>query len=128
MSASSTSIAPRRAERSCRLVQWAPWPFPNPALLGHCSVAFAGGWVVHQIPVFRGKDGLSVGVPNAAQIDSDGRIKLRDGKRQYAAVLSFETGEGRERWRRLVLGALAAGGIGDAPQPDEAQLDAGAGR
>jgi hypothetical protein len=71
--------------------------------------------VVHQIPVFRSKDGLSVGVPNAAQLDSEGRVKMRDGKRQYTSVLSFETADGRERWRRLVLGALAQGGIGGEP-------------
>jgi hypothetical protein len=115
-----TEIATRTApsaERVCRLVQWTPWPFPNPSLLGHCSIAFAGGWVVHQIPVFRSKDGLGVGVPNAAQIDADGRIKLRDGKKQYTAMLSFETTEGRERWRRMVLGALAVGGIGEGGEP-----------
>jgi hypothetical protein len=103
---------PARSERVCGLVAWKPWPQPNPSLLGHCAVAFAGGWVVHDIPVFRRADGtLSVGAPNAAQLDTDGRIKQRDGKRQYTALLSFETTEARERWQRLVLGALAAGGI-----------------
>jgi hypothetical protein len=121
MSASSVSIAPRRAERTCRLVQWIPWPFPNPSLLGHCAIAFAGGWVVHQIPVFRSKDGLSVGVPNAAQIDSDGRIKLRDGKKQYTSVLTFETAEAKARWGRMVLGALAEAGVA-APALTEAPL------
>jgi hypothetical protein len=68
-------------------------------LIGHCVVAFGGGWVVHGIPVFRRADGsLSVGVPNAAQL------------------LSFETTEARERWRRMVLGALAASGIVFAPE------------
>lgn len=104
--------ARRQDERSCRLIEWKPWPFDNPSLLGHCAVAFAGGWTVHQIPVFRRADGsLSAGVPNAAQLDSEGRIKQRDGKRQYTPVLSFETAEARERWQRLVLGALALGGI-----------------
>ena len=67
---------------------------------------------MHQIPVFRGRDGhLSVGVPSAAHLDADGRVKMRDGKKQYTAVLGFEHGEGRERWRRIVLGALADAGI-----------------
>jgi hypothetical protein len=107
---------PRHAgDRSCRLIEWKPWPFDNPSLLGHCAIAFSGGWCVNSIPIFRKGDGsLSVGVPNAAQIDSDGRIKVRDGKRQYVAVLSFETAEGRARWQRMVLGALAAGGITSA--------------
>jgi hypothetical protein len=84
---------------------------------GHASVAFAGGWVVHGIPVFRRADSsLSVGVPNAAQLDAEGRIKQRDGKRDYKSILSFETAEGRERWQRMVLGALAAGGITGAPE------------
>jgi len=106
-------LAPRSTERSCRLVQWTPWPFPNPSLLGHCAVTFAGGWCVHQIPVFRRADGsLSVGVPNTAQLDADGRVKQRDGKRQYTAVLSFESAEGRERWQRMILVALTEAGIG----------------
>jgi hypothetical protein len=118
---STHTIVPRRAERSCRLIEWKPWPFENPSLLGHCSIAFAGGWVVHQIPVFRSKDGLSVGVPNAAQIDGDGRVKLRDGKKQYTSVLTFETAEAKARWGRMVLGALADAGVA-APALTEAPL------
>jgi hypothetical protein len=110
------SVTLQRADRTCRLVEWKPWPFDNPSLIGHASVAFAGGWVVHAIPVFRTKDGISVGVPSIAQLDRDGCIKLgADGKRAYTAALSFETREARERWQRLVLGALAAAGIGGEP-------------
>jgi hypothetical protein len=106
-----------RTDRACRLVEWTPWPFDNPSLIGHCAVAFAGGWVVHAIPVFRRGDGsLSVGVPNAAQLDAEGRIKQRDGKRDYKSILSFETSEARERWQRMVLRALAAGGITSASE------------
>jgi hypothetical protein len=39
---------------------------------------------LHQVPVFRRGDGsLSVGVPNAAQIDNEGRVKLKNGKRLH---------------------------------------------
>jgi hypothetical protein len=102
-------------ESAARVVEWRPWPFDNPSLIGHCAVAFAGGWVMHGIPMFRTKDGsLSVGVPNAAQLDAEGRIKQRDGKRDYKSIVSFETTEGRERWQRLVLAALADAGVGGA--------------
>ena len=113
MSAPGTSIAPLRAERTCRLVTWTPWPFENPSLIGHCAVSFTGGWRVHEIPVFRRADGsLSVGVPNLAQIDREGRIKLLpNGKRDYRAALSFETNEAKARWSRMVLGALIDAGI-----------------
>jgi hypothetical protein len=123
MSASNTSIAPRHAERTCRLMQWTPWPFPNPSLIGHCSIAFAGGWVVHRIPVFRKADGsLSAGTPDAADVDRDGRIKLKpDGKKSYGKVITFETNEARERWQRMIQVALAEAGVA-APQPDEAPL------
>jgi hypothetical protein len=94
-----------------------PRPERTPSLLGRCAIMFSGGWCISGIPVFRRADGtLSVGVPNAVQLDTDGRIKQRDGKRQYTAVLSFEATEARERWQRLVLGALAAGGITGAPE------------
>jgi hypothetical protein len=97
-------------------VQWAPWPFPNNSLIGHATIAFAGGWTVHRIPVFRTDGGgLSAGVPNAAELDAEGRVKTRqDGKRAYNAVISFETKDARRRWQESVLAALAAGGIGGA--------------
>ena len=99
-------------KQRCRLVRWTPWPFENPALIGHCSVAFTGGWCVHSIPVFRRGDGsLSVGAPDIPVLDREGRIRLRpDGKRHYTKLLTFETAEARERWSAL-LGALAAGDI-----------------
>jgi hypothetical protein len=111
------SGAVQREARVARLVSWTPWPFENPSLIGHAAVAFSGGWVVSQIPVFRRGDGrLSAGVPNAAQLDGEGRVKLKpDGKRSYAAIISFETGAARTRWNSLVLDALAAGGITGAP-------------
>jgi hypothetical protein len=128
MSADVTSLAPvrhdagqqvatRRPESNCRLVEWRPRAGDSASsLLGHAAVSFSGGWTVHGIPVFRSADGqMSVGVPQAAQLDADGRVRLKDGKRLYSPVLSFETADARERWRRSVLGALAAGGIGGAP-------------
>jgi hypothetical protein len=122
MSASDSrqSIATRRSESSCRLIEWKPWPFENPSLMGHCSVAFAGGWQVHGIPVFKKADGsISIGTPEAADLDRDGRIKLKpDGKKSYHRIITFETGEAKARWNRMVLGALAEAGVA-APQPDE---------
>jgi hypothetical protein len=121
MSASGTSIAPRRAERACRLVQWTPVD-NNPSLIGRATIVFAGGWIVSAIPIFRRADGsLSAGAPSSAQLDADGHIKVRDGKRQYVSVISFETAEAKARWGRMVLGALAEAGIGapaiaEAPQ------------
>src|SRR5215469_16141130 len=106
------SITLQRTERACRLAEWEPWSQPNPSLLGHCSVAFAGGWVVHDIPVFRtAEGGISVGTPTMAQLDGEGRVKLRDGKRDYKSVFSFENNEARQRWRNMITAALAAGGI-----------------
>ena len=111
-------VTAQRGDRACHLAQWTPWPFDNPSLIGHCAIAFTGGWVVHAIPVFRRADGsLGVGVPNAAQLDADGRVKQRDGKRDYKPILSFETSEARDRWQRLVLGALAAAGFTDTAAP-----------
>jgi hypothetical protein len=112
------SITLQRTDRTCRLASWTPWPFPNPSLLGHCSVAFAGGWVVHDIPVFRtAEGGISVGTPTMAQLDGEGRVKLRDGKRDYRPVFSFENNEARQRWRNMISAALAAGGITGASEP-----------
>jgi hypothetical protein len=58
------------------------------SLVGHASIGFAGGWTVHRVPVFRGKNGdLSAGVPSVPELDAEGRIKERDGKRLYSAVI-----------------------------------------
>lgn len=114
----AVQVAVTHAERAAHLITWKPWPLPNPSLIGHATVTFSG-WTVRGIPVFRrgGDGGLSVGVPSAAELDSEGRIKQRDGKRQYQAVISFENAEARERWQRSVLAALVAGGIvGEAAQ------------
>jgi hypothetical protein len=81
----------------------------RPDLLSQWERDFIAG----TIPVFRRADGtLSVGVPSAPQLDREGRVKLKpDGKREYKASVSFETPEGRDRWQRLVLGALADAGV-----------------
>jgi len=90
-----------RDDRPCRLIDWKPWPFENPSLIGHCSVAFAGGWVVHQIRSCAARMAWASACRTPRKIDSEGRIKVRDGKKQYTSVLTFETAEGRERWRRM---------------------------
>jgi hypothetical protein len=111
---SRQSVATLRSESSCRLIEWKPWPFENPSLLGHATVAFSGGWVVHRIPVFRKGDGsISVGAPDAADVDGDGRIKLKpDGKKSYGKIITFETIEARERWQRMIQAALTDAGVG----------------
>ena len=32
----------------CRLASWTPWPIENAHLIGHCSIAFSGGWLARQ--------------------------------------------------------------------------------
>jgi hypothetical protein len=67
--------------------------------------------------VFRtAEGGISVGTPTMAQLDGEGRVKLRDGKRDYKSVFSFESNEARQRWRNMITAALAAGGIINATQ------------
>jgi hypothetical protein len=101
-------------------VQWTPVD-NNPSLIGRATVAFAGGWVVHRIPVFRKGDGsISVGAPDAADVDRDGQIRKKpDGKKSYHRIITFESSEAKARWDRMVLGALADAGVA-SPQPDEA--------
>jgi len=108
------SVTPARADTRCQLVDWKPWPFENPSLLGHATVSFSG-WVVNRTPVFRNRDGgLSVGSPSAPEIDAEGHIRINDvGKKQYWPLLTFETKEAKDRFERMGLGALAAAGIAD---------------
>jgi len=99
-------------DRPC-LLERKPWPFGNPALIGHASVSF-NGWTVHRISMFRRADGrLTVGTPNAAEIYSDGRIRQRGGKKQCRSLMTLEGTGAHEQWQRGVLAALAAARIGD---------------
>jgi hypothetical protein len=115
VSAEAAVIPATRVERACRVTEWKPWPYGNGSLIGHVTVNFSG-WTIHHIPVFRTGDGsLSVGTPTKPEIDAEGRVRLRDGKRMYTSVISFETADARERWQRSILAALAAAGIGSEP-------------
>jgi len=54
---------------------------------------------------------LSVGIPAAPELDGEGKVKLRDGKRQYFKLLAFACADDRDRFQRAVLGALAEAGV-----------------
>ena len=96
---------------AARLVEYRPWHEPNDYLIGHCTVAFASGIVIPNIPVFRKKDGaISCGEPNAPQITRDGTVRTIDGKRQYAPCIQFVDNHAKDRWRNAVLQALKEGG------------------
>jgi hypothetical protein len=94
MSAAGRDLTlPARNTPVATLRNWTPWPYPNSSLIGHCEVIFAGGWVVSGIPVFRRSDGsLSVGQPNAAQLDRDGRIKTDASPLWRARALCYRQG------------------------------------
>src|SRR4051794_34740101 len=80
------------------LVRWQPWPQSSSSLLGHASVDFRG-WVLLNIPVFRGRDGkLSAGAPSVADV-RDGVQVVVDGKRQFRPTMNF-TGDGKARFER----------------------------
>jgi hypothetical protein len=110
--ATNDLVPASRSERSCRVTKWEPWPFENSSLIGHATCSFSG-WVIPKIPAFRRADGsLSVGTPSVPEIDAEGRIRMRDGKKQYHPAITFETAEAKERWERAILSALSAAGIG----------------
>jgi hypothetical protein len=105
-----------RTGRSAKLVQWRAMPDGNPSLLGYADINF-GGWIIRGIPVFLRSSGeWSVGVPSVPQVTQDNRVKVgQDGKRLYLAMLDFATSEDQQRYRRMVLTALQAGGVGNGP-------------
>ncbi len=90
MSDAEQQVESRRTESSCRLIEWKPWSFENPSLLGHCSIAFAGGWVVRRISVFR-KASLSIGAPDAADVDRDGQIREKPDDKIFIRRLEWQT-------------------------------------
>ena len=56
-------------------------------------------------------------VPNRhASHTAEGRVKLREDKRQHVSIITFSTAEARERWQQVVLSALNAGSIAGAPE------------
>ena len=45
------------------------------------------------------------------EVDAEARQRLSNSKRRYGAVVTFASSDAWDRWQRVVLGALAAGGI-----------------
>ena len=101
-----------RSAPNCTLVEWRPTAGDS-ALIGRCTIRFAGGWTVAFIPIFRSQDGsLSAGVPSMPQLGSDGtHMRDQNGKKKYAPIISFADQDARARWNAAVLSALNAGGI-----------------
>jgi len=109
-----SDVAPR-SERQCKLIEWKP--FDSGALIGKATIAFQGGWIVSNVPIFRGRDGtLTAAGPDAPLVDSTGaQLRDADGKRRYTKIITFADRDARERWNRTVLAALADAGIGGVP-------------
>lgn len=107
---------PWQSSTGARVLNWAPVD-GNPALLGRVTIAFAGGWIVNSIPVFKRADGsLTAGVPSAPIVGSDG-VHQRDeaGKKRYAPLIGFSDRDARARWEIMILAALEAASIGATP-------------
>jgi hypothetical protein len=88
---------PDDAPLAAKLVAWKPSSVNG--LLGHATIAFSSGWIVHKIPIFQGwTDKLSVGVPS-------------DGSDACWPVITFENGAANLRYQRTVLDAVQAAGV-----------------
>jgi hypothetical protein len=94
--------------RIARLIEWKPWN-GNTSLIGHYSIDFEAG----RVPIFKTKAGsLSAGVPNAASIGTDGRVKIKpDGSRAYEATVTFQGADAKERWSNAIVTALDDAGV-----------------
>jgi hypothetical protein len=65
------------------------------------------GLHLHGCALHRKGDSRWVGLPGAAQLDADGRVKIgADGKRVYAATVSIPSKEVRENFQRQALAAV----------------------
>jgi hypothetical protein len=111
MSGDAVSLA-RAEPRICVLREWKPSTNPG-SLAGKATVAFSGGWIVSNIPIFRRSDGaLSPGAPDMPLVGPDGaQLVGEDGKRRYAKVISFETSAARTRWNDAIVHALNEAGV-----------------
>jgi hypothetical protein len=45
------AVTASRSDRPCKLLDWKP--FHSSALIGKATIAFQGGWIVSNIPIFR---------------------------------------------------------------------------
>lgn len=109
----SCATPPTRSEpRICVLREWKP-PTNAGSLAGKATVAFSGGWIVFNVPIFRRSDGsLSAGAPDMPLVGSDGaQLVGEDDKRRYAKVISFETPAARTRWNDAIVRALSEAGV-----------------
>ena len=94
------SVPPR-----LRVCDWSPLE-GNPSLVGFAVIATPSDLV---LPIFRGSDGYSAGMPSRPQLDRNGNIlRKANGKVDYAACVGFATRHVRDRWSRQVIEALRA--------------------
>jgi hypothetical protein len=109
---------PVPSDRS-KLVSW--WAASGDStLVGYAAIALPApfdGIVIGQIPAFRDPEtgAWNVGQPMQWQIDGTGKVKVFNGVRQHQKIITFQNREARERWRRIVLQAMADGGVGPGP-------------
>jgi hypothetical protein len=103
-----------------RVVEWKPWTAEGSGnLYGYCTAEFCG-IQINRIPIFKGDDGLTVGVPTAAILDRNGTVAVRDGRKQYQTIITFADAAARKRWQSAIAVALWEARIG---KPTLSKLD-----
>ena len=106
------SIVFAEASESCvALASWRPWLHASLSLLGRTEVDCSSR-IAPRIPIPTCADGsIGVGISTSPSIDRES-VQLGDSAndRGFSTILKFK-GDGKARWDRMVLDALAIGGI-----------------
>lgn len=81
------------------------------ALVGWADIEFPSGMVVHEVGVFRNAEGQMFAMPpSKPKLGRDERPIERDGKKQYARLITFTSREIGTQWSDVVLRALRDAG------------------
>jgi hypothetical protein len=78
-------------------------PLRKGSLLGFASVRLPSGLLISDCPVNTSHGKFWASLPSRPVIDKEGRHVERDGKKQYAAILSWSDRETADAWSARVV-------------------------
>ena len=75
---------------------------------GIASLEMPAGKVLNDCTLDENREGMWVSPPGRLMVDANGCVVTKDGKTQYAQVVSFASKEKRDRWSSAAVEAIEA--------------------
>lgn len=83
-------------------------PLEKNTLKGFATLEMGNGLVLQDCTLHESPKGRWVSPPGRPMVDAHGQVVMKDGKAQYAAVVSFTTKAKRDQWSAAAVAAIFA--------------------